>query len=165
MESASKGVYTGGPPLTTAAIPSEMKSYPSWVGWRYEERDGKPPTKIPYVVGKDQRASTTDMRTWRPFDLAVAAYGDGGFDGIGFVFSSGDPFTGIDLDKCRDPQTGEIEPWAQKIIDAAGGYAEVSPSGRGVHVIVRGKAPNSKRGRVECYSERRFFTVTGEVIR
>ena len=167
MSASKDQVYTGGPPLTTAAIPAEMKSYPSWVVWKLEERDGKP-TKVPFVPGEDRRASTTDLRTWRTFIEAIEAvdaHQDGGFDGIGFVFSSGDPFTGIDLDGCRDPGSGEIEGWAEKIIDHAGGYAEVSPSGRGVHIIVRGKAPNSKRGRVECYSERRFFTVTGAVIR
>jgi len=157
-------VYTCRVPLTTAAIPEEMKGYPSWVVWRYEERDGKP-TKVPRVPGEDRRASTTDMRTWRTFAEAVAAYEAAGCDGIGFVFSSGDPFCGIDLDGCHDPETGAIKPWAQKIIDAASGYAEVSPSGHGVHVIVKGRGPNSKRGRVECYSERRFFTVTGESIR
>jgi putative DNA primase/helicase len=158
-------VYTDRAPLTTAAIPAEMKSYPSWVLWRYEGRDGKPPTKVPYVAGEDRRASTTDSRTWRSFDKAVAAYEAGQVDGIGFVLSSGDRFCAIDLDGVRDPATGEIESWARRIIDAAGGYTEISPSGCGLHIIVRGKAPNSKRGRVECYSERRFLTMTGRVVR
>ena len=44
------------------------------------------------------------------------------------------------------------------------GYAEVSPSGTGVHVIVRGAAPNKQDGRVEAYSSGRYFTVTGRAI-
>jgi putative DNA primase/helicase len=157
-------VYTDGAPFATATIPAELKSFRSWVVWRYEARDGKL-TKVPYVPGEDRRASTTDMRTWRTFSEALAACKTGGYCGLGFVFSSGDPFTGIDLDRCRDPETGEIEPWAQKVIDRAGGYAEASPSGLGVHIIVRGKAPNGRRGRIECYSSERFFTVTGEALR
>jgi primase-polymerase (primpol)-like protein len=44
------------------------------------------------------------------------------------------------------------------------GYAEVSPSGTGVHVIVRGAAPNRQDGKVEAYSSGRYFTVTGRAI-
>ena len=154
-------VYSKALGIATANIPAEPKSYPSWVVWRYEQTDKPKPRKVLYTPGLDRRASTIDLRTWRTFNAAVESYEAGGYDGIGFVFSSGDPFAGIDLDGCRDPETGDLEPWAQKIVDVAGGYAEVSPSGRGVHIIVRGKAPNSKRGPVEAYSERRFFTMTG----
>jgi putative DNA primase/helicase len=158
-------VYTDRAPFATAAIPAELKGFRSWVCWRYEQRDGKPkPDKVPYTPGVGRRASTTDMRTWRSFPEALEAFGEDGYDGIGFVFSSGDPFAGIDLDGCRDPETGEVEPWAEKIVEQADGYAEASPSGTGVHVILRGKAPNKKRGRVECYGSGRFFTMTGRAL-
>jgi primase-polymerase (primpol)-like protein len=38
------------------------------------------------------------------------------YDGIGFVFTAHDPFCGVDLDSCVDPETGEIEPWATEIL-------------------------------------------------
>jgi putative DNA primase/helicase len=152
-------------PLTTATIPAELRSYPSWVLWCYVKRAGDDrATKVPFVPGEDRRARTTDSRTWRTFSAALEAYEAGQGDGLGYVFSSGDPFAGIDLDSCRDPETGTIAPWAEKIIAAVGGYAEISPSGTGVHIIVKGRAPNSKRGPVECYSERRFFTMTGQAL-
>jgi putative DNA primase/helicase len=144
-------------------IPTAMKSYRHWVCWRLEERDDKL-TKIPYDPLTARHASSTDSRTWRSFDEAVAALEVGEYDGIGFVFSSGDPFTGIDLDKCRNPETGELEPWAAEIVAKSGSYAEASPSGTGVHIIVRGKAPNKKRGRVEAYSSERYFTMTGRIL-
>jgi putative DNA primase/helicase len=53
---------------------------------------------------------------------------------------------------------------AEKIVEAFGGYAEVSQSGTGVHIIVRGKAPNKKRGKAEAYSSERFFAMTGRVL-
>jgi putative DNA primase/helicase len=136
-------------------IPEELRQRPQWVVHK---------EKVPYIAGGVGRASSTDSLTWRTFEEAVQALRTGRYDGIGFVFSSGDPFAGVDLDKCRDPDTGELEEWAEKIVAAFGGYAEASPSGTGVHIIVRGKAPNKKRGRIEAYSSERFFTVTGEKL-
>ena len=82
-------------------------------------------------------ASSTDPATWSSFDEVVTAYEAGGFDGIGFVFTKGDPYCGIDLDDCRDPSRVRSRPWAQAIIDELASYTEVSPSGTGVHIIVR----------------------------
>jgi putative DNA primase/helicase len=144
-------------------IPEELRQRSQWLVWKREDRDGKL-TKVPYIAGGVGKASSTDSLTWRSFEEAVQALETGRYSGVGFVFSSGDPFAGIDLDKCRNPETGEIEEWAEKIVAAFGGYAEASPSGTGVHIIVRGKAPNKKRGRVEAYSSERFFTVTGGVL-
>ena len=144
-------------------IPEELRRRPQWLVWKLEERDSKP-TKIPYIAGGVGKASSTDSETWRSFDEAVVALKTGRYDGIGFVFSTGDPYAGIDLDDCRNPETGELEVWAAKTVQDLDGYAEVSPSGTGVHIIVRGKAPNRKRGKVEAYSSERYFTITGQVL-
>ncbi len=144
-------------------IPEELRHRRQWLVWKYEKR-GDNMAKIPYIAGGVGKALTTDMMTWRPFDEAVAALRTGRYDGLGFVLSSGDPYAGIDLDNCRNPKTGVLEEWAAEIIRGLGGYAEVSPSGKGVHVIVRGKAPNKRRGRVEAYSSERYFTITGVVL-
>ncbi|HSP96544.1 MAG TPA: hypothetical protein VL049_04785, partial [Candidatus Dormibacteraeota bacterium] len=59
--------------------------------------------------------------------------------GVGFVFHAMlNPFAGIDLDGARDPATGVLAPWAQSIVAACDSYTEVSPSGTGVKIIVRG---------------------------
>src|SRR5207253_7477755 len=88
----------------------------------------------------------------------------------GYVFSSDDPFGGIDLDNCRLIETGEITDWACKFISLLNSYAEISPSGTGIKVIVRGKLPKAIRvrhstayrgGKIEMYSDLRFFTITG----
>ena len=147
-----------------ANIPEELRRRPQWLVWKLEERDGKPPTKVPYIAGGVGKASSTDSETWRSFDEAVAALKTGRYDGIGFVFCTGDPYASVDLDDCRNPETGELEEWAAKIVQDLGGYTEVSPSGKGVHILVRGKAPNKKRGKVEAYSSERYFTMTGQVL-
>jgi putative DNA primase/helicase len=150
------------------AIPEQLTERPQWVCWRLEERAGKT-TKVPYTPGTERRASTVDLMTWRTFTEALEAYerSEPPYDGIGFIFCSADPYSGVDLDKCRNPETGEIEEWAQKIIDsAAESYAEVSPSGTGIHIIVRGvvRGGSVKKGRVEMYSRDRFFTVSGRAL-
>ncbi len=48
------------------------------------------------------------------------------------------PYTGIDFDGCRDPQTGTIEPWAQIWIDQLASYTEISKSETGCKTWVRG---------------------------
>jgi hypothetical protein len=70
----------------------------------------------------------------------------------------------VDLDHCRNPETGEIAPWAQQLVNALHSYTEVSPSGTGVHIYVRGQLAEKgrKRGDIELYDRERYFTVTGD---
>lgn len=162
-----KAITVVDPPIIEN-IPAQLTERPQWVCWRREIRNDKP-TKVPYTPGTERRASSTDLLTWRIFEEALTAYerGEPPYDGIGFVFCSADPFVGIDLDDCRNRQTGEVEPWAQKIIsDASEGYVEASPSKTGVHIIVEGRVRDGgiRRGPVEMYSRDRFFTITGEVL-
>jgi putative DNA primase/helicase len=142
--------------LNLDCLPEELRQRHQWVVHKDD--------KIPYIAGGVGKASSTDSLTWRSFEEAVQALETGRYNGIGFVFSSGDPFAGVDLDDCRDPETGELEEWAEKIVEDFGGYAEVSQSGTGVHIIIKGKAPNKKRGKVEAYSLERFFAMTGQVL-
>jgi putative DNA primase/helicase len=149
-------------------IPDQLTERPQWVCWRLELRDGKP-TKVPYTPGTERRASSTELMTWSTFEQALAAYevGEPPYDGIGFVFCSADPFVGIDLDDCRDPDSGEVAPWAQKLIDRVQeGYVEISPSGEGVHIIVEGSIRDGgmRKGKVEMYGRGRFFTITGRSL-
>ncbi|MBA3387759.1 MAG: hypothetical protein H0U02_00130 [Rubrobacter sp.] len=131
-----------------------------FVCWRKEERNGEV-TKVPYSI-HGGRASSTNPKTWGPFDEAVAV--SVRYDGIGFVFTEDDPYAGMDLDKCRDPETGEIDQWARKIIDALDSYTEVSPSGTGLHIFVKATlpGPNNRRGPLELYESGRYFTLTGK---
>lgn len=139
-----------------------MKDLRQWLCWRYEERDGKP-TKVPYSPIMGQRASSTDPETWTEYQEAVQACREHSYDGLGFVFTPEDDFCGVDLDDCRDPDTGKIEPWAQEIIKDLDSYTEVSPSGTGVHILARGELPEgrNRKGDFEAYDQGRYFTITG----
>src|SRR5215217_8096069 len=117
-----------------------MKDLRQWLCWRTEERGGEL-TKVPYGPRTGRRGDSTGPETWASYDEAVNACTEHGYDGIGFVFTPEDDLCGVDLDKCLDPGTGEIEGWAQEIIEELDSYTEISPSGTGVHILVRGELP------------------------
>jgi len=68
-------------------IPADLRAYPQWVTWRFEDRGGTKLAKVPFSPRNSQAASVTDATTWASFGESIAAFDNGGFDGIGFVFS------------------------------------------------------------------------------
>jgi hypothetical protein len=74
---------------------------------------------------------------------------------------------GIDLDKCRDPETGVIESSALDIIQELDTFTELSPSRTGIHLWAKGSLPQGgrRKGKFEVYDGRRYFTVTGQHVR
>lgn len=55
-----------------------------------------------------------------------------------------DPETNIvmvDIDDCRIPETGEVHPLVRTLIDRLNSYAEISTSGKGIHVFIFGTLP------------------------
>ena len=149
----------------TETIPETLRERDQWVCWREEERDGKP-TKIPVTPGAGGFASSTESETWASFEAALDYTETAHADGVGFVFTDDDPIVGVDLDDCRDPETGDIDDAALDIIERLDSYTEVSPSGTGYHVLIRGELPDgrNRRGSVELYDTARFFTVTGDHV-
>lgn len=158
--------------IDDTTIPAALIARPQWVVWRSEQRHGRQ-TKVPYNARTGQLAESDNPATWASFREASAAAKD--FDGIGYVFSDDDPYTGIDLDDCIANE--QIAPWAEALLLSLNSYSEVSPSGTGIKVWVEGKAPTSAKprkekipttlipvdapGTIEIYPTKRFFTVTG----
>lgn len=147
--------------LDPATIPQALKSIPRWVLWKLEARDGKP-TKTPYQVN-GRMAKVNDPLTWTRFDSALAAYQTGGYDGLGIVLTKENRIVGTDLDKCLNPDTGELEGQAARIVSALPTYCEISPSGRGLRLFGFGTLPQGgrRKGKVEMYTDGRYLTVTG----
>jgi hypothetical protein len=146
-------------------VPDELKALPQWVVWRYEqEQDAPKPTKVPYSPRSHYHASVTDQTSWGTFAEAVNRYIAGGYSGIGFVLTANDPFCFIDLD---DVEGDALALERQKrVFDAFDSYSELSPSGRGVHIIVKGSvASGRKRAHIEIYSSARYMTMTGNVVK
>jgi putative DNA primase/helicase len=151
-----------------ASIPQVMRDNPAWVVWQYEPAptpdDPKHMTKVPYSAHNGRNASSTDPATWATFKKALLYHVDHDWtDGIGMVVCDADNFVGIDLDNCRNAKTGEIEPWAQKVVDTVNSYTEITPSNEGLRIFARGTLPPTgrKRGDFEIYESGRYLTVTG----
>jgi hypothetical protein len=157
-------------------IPYEMQAWPQWVVWKYEESDGGKPTKVPYSPLFRGHASVTNPGTWGTFEQAVTAYNtaNGELAGIGFVLTRHDPFGFIDLDDAwqkmgdgsfKYPDPAAIFERQQKVYSEFGTFAEWSPSGTGLHLIVKTPpVPNGrKRSAIEVYTQERFMTMTGNV--
>jgi len=145
-------------------IPEDLKVLHQWVCWRKHKCKD---SKIPVTPGTDSNASVTDPTTWRDYDSALRWYQSRYYDGIGFVFSDNDPYCGIDLDSCRDTETGSINDKALDIIQRLSSYTEISQSGEGIHVIARAKLPaesGNKSGDFEMYDSVRYFCITGDRI-
>jgi hypothetical protein len=157
--------------VIAANVPECLRRLKRWVLWRWKKRKGswdKPPLQL-----DGSFASVDDPSTWTTFDDALAAHLRSEFDGIGFVLGyvaeEDVTYTGVDLDDCRDPLTGEVSEWACAHLNGLSTYAEVSPSGKGVKAIVLGKLPGPDRNEsarlgVEMYSGRRYFTLTGHLL-
>jgi primase-polymerase (primpol)-like protein len=149
--------------MTPNALPIALRDRPQWVCWASRQRNGKQ-TKVPLNPDTGSFASTANSATWGSFDRALRGAMRPNVDGIGFVFTDEDPYVGVDLDDCRDPDTEQLSDVAIEIVMRLQSYTEISPSGTGLHVIARGTLPDGPRrcGSVEMYDTGRFFTMTGD---
>ena len=137
-------------------IPEELKRLNQWVC-------ANDCSKVPMQATRPYPASSTNPATWSSYEEAVGAVMDGYYDYIGFVFND-NGIVGIDLDDAIT--NGNLSPLAAEIYALCGSYAEVSKSGTGLHIFVKGDIPfkgkNNLAG-VEMYKTARFFIMTGDM--
>lgn len=149
-------------------IPETLKAWAQWVCWKLIW-DGIRWAKVPLDPKTGRFASSTDPSTWGNFAQAWSYYQShrsNGIMGVGFVLTKADPFVAVDLDHCRDAETGALLPWALEVVQCLNSYTEHSPSGTGLHIFVRGVLPPGlrKKGDVEMYEDAHYFTVTGSLV-
>ncbi len=166
---------------------ADLASRQTWVGWREEKGHGRR-TKVPYDPRTGRRAESDNATTWASREEAESWTIKERGDGVGIMLCAVDGayLCGIDLDTCRDKDTGNIASWAQEIIDRFASYTEVSPSGTGAKIFFTFRGAdlpaietlfNDKHGRafknggggehppaIEVYRGRHYFTVTNESI-
>lgn len=158
-------------------IPQELKLNGLWCAWRLEKDKGK----VPYDTQTGGYAKSNDKNTFHSFqDAIINIHKYVGFNennqmtgGLGLGIFNG--FSAIDIDSCRNPETGELTDMAQDIIEFCSSYTEISPSKTGIRILVKTQSVidkknyyinNSKLG-LEIYisdNTNKFVTITGETI-
>jgi len=161
LMTAPASISAKDPPASRDNIPQELEERPQWIVWRFEDHGKPKPDKVPYNPKNRWKAKSNNSSTWGSYAQAVEVYQKGGYDGIGFMFSENDPYTGIDLD--HSVRNGELFTKTQNIVDQFNSYTELSPSGEGVHIIIKGKklGKGCKKPGIEVYDYKQFFTFTG----
>lgn len=161
-------------------IPQELRDRPQWALWGVRD---EPNPKRPYKPYPRIPANVTDRATWGEWATAAEAIKAGKAKGAGYMLD-GD-YTVIDLDSVID-RRGHMWPGAARIVQAVGGYVEVSQSGRGLHIVARGnldgvalrnrahlpmsRADLQRYARpghvpgIEVYDRARFIALTGDVL-
>lgn len=133
----------------------ELKQYPQWVCFNAEKEPINPRT--------GGGAMANNAATWGTYDLAFRVWerNPDKYAGVGFEFVREQRITGIDLDKCID-EAGNISLYARNLIKRFNSYTEISPSGRGIHILVRGIVPKNlgPDGLIEIYDHSHYFTMT-----
>ncbi|MGE5371703.1 MAG: phage/plasmid primase, P4 family [Solirubrobacterales bacterium] len=149
-------------------IPEELKQFPQWIHWRgeWDEKSGKL-NKIPQQAILGGNAKVNDPSSWCDYETAVKEQRESPLPfGLGFVLTEEDDIIGFDFDHCID-ENGKIADWVQNdFISVLRSYSEVSPSGKGVRIFVRGflPGPSKKTQQIEVYDKGRYLTVTGNHI-
>lgn len=152
------------------SIPQELRMLNQWVCANEN-------SKVPMQANRPYPASSTNPATWASFEDALWAVEHGYYDYLGFVFND-NGIVGIDLDDavyCEEIYVDLHKTMSQKrpsdfayeILKLCRSYAEISKSGTGLHIFVKGDIPfkgkNNLAG-VEIYKAARFFIMTGETL-
>jgi hypothetical protein len=163
-----------------------------WLPWGYAPPNtpGGKPAKRPVYLEEFNRpifASISEPSQWTDYDTAAANFAKVGSPwkdrrtgevlwtkaGLGRLCASEPELTVIDVDGCIDD--GKLNPAAVELVRQAATYTEVSPSGNGLRLALKGGKPEAIRlaevgtlsdgTRVECYdaSSTRYVTFTGIV--
>jgi len=141
---------------------TELQDLPQWVVWRAEiDHEGKK-KKAPYnPLYHLVRSSVKNPQSWGTLKEALTALETGNYSGIGLMLAP--PLVFLDLDDCFDGVTDTIsDPKAATVVEEINSYTEVSPSGRGLHILCYGRLLGNgiHSNTIEMYGKDRFTTIT-----
>ena len=156
-------------------IPDELKNYDQWVLWAYEYNEEKGKwDKVPFSPKSLRKCDYTNKKFLSDFITAKEKLRkhNGRFAGIGFSVFADDPYVFVDLDDCLNPDDGnpddvELTLKSKTILKKLDTYTELSPSGRGIRAILKGRLPDDGRknaGDVELYDRDHYLTLTGHTL-
>ena len=146
-------------------VPAWLQALP-WANWTAEPRGNGKMHKAPRHPDGGWKLSVAEPWQWASFGEVVHAYEAGNFDGVGVLLTTTSGLVGIDVDDWPTVlKAHDLITLALVEFQRAGGYVELSPSGNGLHALLRGSlsSKGKKSGGLEIYDNVRFLTVTGHV--
>lgn len=145
-------------------MPIELREYKQWLWFkkiRKQDLKGKEKIlKLPVSPITLKSYDWNNKDQWADFETAVNNLESSGCDGLSFVLSRDDPFVCIDLDNVDNKKQDMF------INDFNGTYVEISQSGMGIHIFVKGEIEknfNNQIEKVEMYQENRCIAMTGNI--
>lgn len=150
-------------------LPQEIKNHPNWALCKLEWNKRKNKfSKIPFQA-TGVKASSKNCLTWCSYQDAITRYQrSSSYASIGVILDK-NGLVCVDFDNCID-EFGLISPPVLEIVQTLDSYTEISISGKGLHVFVRGELPGkglahkSKEIDIEIYDSGRFMVVSGVTI-
>jgi len=150
-------------------IPDDLKQE-AWAVWIAEPRSDKAGkyNKAPRSPSTGCKIGANQPNLFGTFEQAKDAYESGNYTGIG-VLLTGNGIVGFDIDDyvATFADKPEVQVWVEQAISdqTNPAYAELSPSGTGLRLFVRGELPakGRKAGSLEVYDNERFLTITGAI--
>lgn len=193
--------------MTVGTFPDELKLLEIWVCWQFDDNDRKRPRApwleghcYPVAWGEDvDRRPETDFETVRKWSQLRPV----GINAMGTPFEPDAPretlepglllphestlegvdrrLVQIDLDDVRDPETGDVHPEAERLVDEIEAYTALSVSGEGIHVFVWSCLPDGygkfigelddepfadldSAPQIELYDHGRHVALTGDHV-
>ena len=145
------------PKANPNAIPPGLQVLDQWANWHND--------KVIRNSRTGQNGSSTNRNTWSTFAQALKADPDR----LGLVFARGGDLVGLDVDGCRNPETGELDERGSALVQRFPNiYWEVSLSGTGLHGIGYGTLPIETSGKhpdpIGVFQHSRYFVMTGKPL-
>lgn len=135
-------------------VPNELVNRDMWIVWK--KYKGK---KIPISVNTRKAIAIKSDETYSDFYNAVDLSRK--YDGVGIVLNNS--LCCVDLDNCFN-DNNELNSFAIDIINRLNSYTEISPSGKGIHILFYSEYELfNKADRIEAYSNNRYITITGNI--
>ena len=171
------------PALETATYPVDCYEHDQWLTWKPTDDDyGKIP-RAPYAypnwperyVNAQNPAVWTDFTTAQDWAEKLSGFA------LAYVIRDRDEYPDedlviVDYDDARDLETSAVHPVIREHLQAAESYADISPSGTGVHILCQGQLPDDvttvadplphhdaiPEASIEVYESARFIAMSGQ---
>jgi AAA domain len=159
-------------PVNFKHIPEGLREHPNWIGWKAVWDDAKHKwIKQPRFTAGAFGLLPINRQLGIDFKTAHANLAKAGdnLTGIGYLMNRPHGLVIFDLDHCVE--SGKVADWARALLQTLGSYAELSPSGTGIRVVVKGDLADGDFSNHEvgiegyCGSAGRFLTITGQHLK